>query len=579
MLKSFFSPPVFPGDEEKTRQSKLLFQMVTASWSLPVLAIIVSLLNPEVRRFALPAGGVVAVVLVILTAFNRIGREKIASTILVGTIVLVITFLNFNAGGEPRPLLLFSVICIMFAGLLLGGRASIIVAILLAFQHDAIVILNANGIINAQIGIPTTPAQNIVVSSLSYVLIGFTLQLAIARIQVVVNQLRASEKNLQATNRDLQNLSDSLERRVKERTAELSQQSAELEAANQQIERRAAQFEALAQVTRTIISIRDLQELLPRITTVISEKFGYYHVGIFLLDEVSAYAILIAANSDGGKRMLERKHRLKVGEQGIVGSVAATGKPRIALDVGQDAVFFNNPDLPDTHSEASLPLISKNIIIGVLDVQSTKIAAISDEDIQMLTLLADQVSLAIENARLFDDTRKALAESEMANRTSIRESWSRLPEQQNLIGYRYSVSGAAPLREPVKVADSSSGDVKGKESEASQTVVPIELRGEVIGSLIVQSPSSQKWQADQLDLIKAVAGRVALSAENARLFEETTARAEREKKVSDITGKIRQQNDPREMIRIAIEELQSALGASRVQVIPQTVKASQKGEA
>jgi GAF domain-containing protein len=302
-------------------------------------------------------------------------------------------------------------------------------------------------------------------------------------------------------------------------------------------------------------------------------------VGIFLLDEVSAYAILIAANSDGGKRMLERKHRLKVGEQGIVGSVAATGKPRIALDVGQDAVFFNNPDLPDTHSEASLPLISKNIIIGVLDVQSTKIAAISDEDIQMLTLLADQVSLAIENARLFDDTRKALAESEMANRTSIRESWSRLPEQQNLIGYRYSVSGAAPLREPVKVADSSSGDVKGKESEASQTVVPIELRGEVIGSLIVQSPSSQKWQADQLDLIKAVAGRVALSAENARLFEETTARAEREKKVSDITGKIRQQNDPREMIRIAIEELQSALGASRVQVIPQTVKASQKGEA
>ena len=378
---------------------------------------------------------------------------------------------------------------------------------------------------------------------------------------------------------DIRELVSSLEQRVEDRTADLATRSKELETANINIQRRAAQFEALAQVTQTITAIRDLQQLLPQITTVISEHFGFYHVGIFLLDDINEFAILGAANSEGGKRMLARKHRLRVGEEGIVGSATATGKPHIAMDVGADAVFFNNPDLPGTHSEMALPLISKNIIVGALDVQSTEISAFTNEDIQMLSLLADQVSLAIENARLFDETRKALAESEMANRRTTREAWNRLPEQQNLIGYRYNVTGATPLKELVNITESVSGKDKDEQTETNQAVVPIELRGEKIGSLVVQSVSGKEWNDDQLDLIKAVAERVALSAENARLFEETTARAEREKLVSDITSKIRSHNDPQSMIQTAISELRSALGATRVEVIPQSVKSTERNEA
>ncbi len=110
--------------------------------------------------------------------------------------------------------------------------------------------------------------------------------------------------------------------------------------------------------------------------------------------------------------MLERNHRLRVGEQGIVGNVTRSGIPRVAMDVGDDAVFFDNPDLPETHSEMALPLQISSQVIGALDVQSTETGAFTDEDIQMLSLLANQVSLAIENARLFEDTRRALAESE-----------------------------------------------------------------------------------------------------------------------------------------------------------------------
>lgn len=377
---------------------------------------------------------------------------------------------------------------------------------------------------------------------------------------------------------ELQGLISGLENRVEERTTDLATRSKELETANIKIQRRAAQFEALAQVTQTITAIRDLQLLLPRITTVISENFGFYHVGIFLLDEINQFAILSAANSAGGKKMLERNHRLRIGEEGIVGYAAGSGKARIAMDVGTDAVFFNNPDLPETHSEMALPLISKNIIVGALDVQSTETATFTNEDIQMLSLLADQVSLAIENARLFDDTRKALAESEIISRRTTREAWSRLPEQQKLLGYRYNVAGSAPLKELINIKGSGSGKDKGKQTEANRAVVPIALRGEVIGSLVVQSPAGQ-WNEDQLDLIRAVAERVALSAENARLFEETTARAEREKLVSDISSKIRSHTDAQSMIQTAIEELRSALGASRVEVIPQSIKGAERNEA
>jgi GAF domain-containing protein len=468
-------------------------------------------------------------------------------------------------------------IVVILAGLTLGGNGVILFGIISVLAIAVIGLLEINGYIAYPFG--TVGLSDITIISISIMAGALLLRLLLNRLQQSITRLQVSEQEQIQANAELLELKKSLENRVQERTSELTKSNQDLDVVNIRIQRRATQFEALAQVTRTITAIRDLQNLLPRITSVISDKFGFYHVGIFLLDEINQFAILSAANSEGGKRMLARSHRLRVGEEGIVGHTAATGKPRIAMDVGADAVFFNNPDLPDTHSEMALPLISKNIIVGALDVQSTEIAAFTEEDIQMLSLLADQVSLAIENARIFEDARKALAESEMISRRTTREAWNRLPEQQKLLGYRYNVAGSAPLKELIQLSTSGSGKDKGKQTEANRAVVPIALRGEVIGTLVVQSPTTSQWNEDQLDLIRAVAERVALSAENARLFEETTARAEREKMVSDITSKIRSHTDPQAMIQTAIDELRSALGASRVEVIPQSTKGSERNEA
>ncbi len=109
-------------------------------------------------------------------------------------------------------------------------------------------------------------------------------------------------------------------------------------------------------------------------------------------------------------------------------------------------------------------------------------------------------------------------------------------------------------------------------SNRKQVLVPINIRGEEIGELSVTIPKDDSIKADQMDMIRAVADRVAVIAENARLFGETTRRAERERLVSDITTKIRGTNDPQEMIQTAIHELREALKVSRVEVIPQKKK-------
>ena len=325
-------------------------------------------------------------------------------------------------------------------------------------------------------------------------------------------------------------------------------------------------------VSNAISSLRSINEILPRITNLISQQFGYYHVGIFLNDNNDDYAILRASNSEGGQRMMQRNHKLKIGKEGIVGRAINTHKPYIALDVGEDSVYFDNPDLPNTRSEIAFPLTIENKAIGALDVQSTQESAFNEDDIRTLTFLANQVSLTIENSRLFDAAQKSLAESEALSRQYVRQAWNRLPNEQNLAGYHYDVRGSTPIE---------INDLKRLKnaSPSSQSVsVPIKIRGQEIGILSVQVPEDNKIDDEQREIINAVAERVALSAENARLFDETTRRAERERLVSDITVKIRSTNDPDAMINVALEELKNALGATKVQLEPHTLSSTKAEE-
>ncbi len=190
----------------------------------------------------------------------------------------------------------------------------------------------------------------------------------------------------------------------------------------EQTQRRANQFRAVAEVGEAVSGVIELDEVLSKTVNLIRDRFGFYHVSIFLVDQDRKWAVVRASTGEVGKIMVERPHRLAVAGQSIVGYVTGTGQPRIALDVGQDAVHFNNPLLPETRSEMALPLISRGSVIGALDVQSVEAGAFEEEDVNMLQTMANQLAAAIENARLFEQTQRRLVEQAMLYNIGTRVS-------------------------------------------------------------------------------------------------------------------------------------------------------------
>jgi GAF domain-containing protein len=185
------------------------------------------------------------------------------------------------------------------------------------------------------------------------------------------------------------------------------------------LERHAMYLETASQVSHAASSILSLGELLPQMVDLIRRQFGFYYVGIFLVDRVRGvpgdWAVLQAGTGEAGRQMIERGHRLLVGGESMIGWCVAHRQARIALDVGKEAVRFDNPLLPHTRSEMALPLSSRGRILGAMTVQSAKSAAFSEEDISALQSMADQLANAIENARLFEDRERHIAELAIVN--------------------------------------------------------------------------------------------------------------------------------------------------------------------
>jgi K+-sensing histidine kinase KdpD len=191
--------------------------------------------------------------------------------------------------------------------------------------------------------------------------------------------------------------------------ARLHQQNAQL---FQQAARRAALLQAGAVVSRNITSILDLDELLNSTVDIICKEYGFYYAGIFLVDPTpdeagKRWAVLRAGYGEAGRELIRRGHRLEIGGNSMIGAATGLNEARIALDVDAEKVWYPNPVLPKTRSEMALPLIIKGKAIGALSVQSEQEAAFSEEDISSLQMMADQLAVAINNARLLQDLEKA----------------------------------------------------------------------------------------------------------------------------------------------------------------------------
>lgn len=378
--------------------------------------------------------------------------------------------------------------------------------------------------------------------------------LVINGIQLSQTEYENSEKRARSLFNDLSEERSHLEERIQERT--------------RGFDKRTNQLQAVADIGRSITSYRNLSELLQQATLLIHESFGYYHVGIFLLDERREFAALVAANSEGGRLMLDKGHRLKIGETGIVGYVAENLQARIALDVGADAVFFNNPNLPNTRSELALPLVASGQILGVLDVQSTEPRAFIEDDIATLQILAEQLAVAIQNANLFSETAKALDATRATYGQLSREAWGKLLRSQSRIGFLSTPPATVQIQsaalDPAISRAIESGDlILG--GDGLTISVPVKIRGQIIGAIrLKKAEIAEAWTQDETNLAVSLADQLSGALESARLYRDSVRLAARESLVSEISTRINASATSDAIIRETVQELGQSIGNASI---------------
>lgn len=404
---------------------------------------------------------------------------------------------------------------------------------------------------------------------------------------------------------------------------EVEERRRALQEANYALQRRAIQIETSAEVGWAITSIFDIDQLLQRTTELISDRFGFYHVGIFLIDDSGEWAVLREATGDAGAQMKAEGHRLAVEDTSMVGWTAAHRQPRIALDVGEDAVRFAHPLLPYTRSEMTLPLLVGDRLLGVLNVQSTEEAAFDQDDVRTLQAMANQVAIAIENARRISDEAALLEATSPVYRASrllttattttevadaiiasVGETdadgclvvrfefspagepeallylgvWRRDREPQFQAGLRLPIAESPFPLEMVStlwtVADVNKDDRLPRsarvvfQATGARALVNIPLRsGErVIGQVVVLRATPGPFPESDLRLYEVLSDQAAVALERAELLERAQRRAEQEQQAREMVDRIRRAVDLEQALEAAAEEISRAMGVPHVSI-------------
>jgi len=346
-------------------------------------------------------------------------------------------------------------------------------------------------------------------------------------------------------------------------------------------ERRVAQLRAISEVGKDIASVLNLDELLHRVVNLLVDVFSYYYANILMVDE-EAQEIVLTASAGQTSRAPEGL-RLKIGERGITGWVAGSGEPLLVNDVDKEPRYHFVEELADTKSELAVPITLKGEVIGVLDVQSNRLNAFDEMDLSTLTTLADQLAVAIENARLYEAEQKRWQAADTLRQVAtvlsstldlkqvldlILEHLARVvpydsasvmlvsdgvlrvvaargfPDIARTMQVTIPVAEDALFQEmlrtrrPVILTDAQK-DERFLAAGATTYVhgwigAPLVVKGQVIGTLTVDSREPGAYGQEEAEMVAAFANQAAIAIENARLHEETRRRLAREERLNEL---------------------------------------------
>lgn len=315
--------------------------------------------------------------------------------------------------------------------------------------------------------------------------------------------------------RDMAADQGSLEQRVDRRTAELEQRNVQLRQA--------------VQITRKISRIRDSAELAQASVQSIAENYGGFAVALYLIDGRRTEAVLVASSEGGASAEDSAGRSFKVGDATLIGQVAASG------DVGRSMTGTHGPEL-------ALPLLSRGLPLGVLHIRSVQEAVALPADIELLQLITDQLASALETARAFREANEALEQLRSISAQSTQDAWRQGPPRETM-AFEYTPSGTRIARDPLLDYDPAS------------LRVPLELRGQRIGTVALQRKGAGPWTDADRDLAEKTAAQVALALENVRLLDETRDRAQTEQLLSEFSSRLNQSVNLDTLLQTAVREL------------------------
>ncbi len=372
-------------------------------------------------------------------------------------------------------------------------------------------------------------------------------------------------------------------------------------------QRRALQLETAAEIAKDISGSLNLDELLIKSVSLIRERFNFYHAAVFLLDLPGEFAVIREATGEAGAQMKRAGHKIGVGSKAIVGFVSGRGEVLVVNDTSKDATYYANPLLPDTRSEAAIPLRVGDRILGVLDVQSTKPFAFFEDNLRSLQILADQLAVAVANTELFAETQEHLSQhrllhhitSTAASGTTLEEALEsavnglqvtlggdrvtilladrekKFLQAKASVGFAEDVSSVqveigkgitgwvAAHRRPLRVRDVSQDSryIPISTNTRSELAVPLVYRNELLGVLNVESEQVDAYSDNDEEMLGTLGGSLAAIIANARLLEQIRTQSERERVVYDATSKIRRSTDIQSILMTTASEITKITGA------------------
>lgn len=368
-----------------------------------------------------------------------------------------------------------------------------------------------------------------------------------------------------------------LQRGVNSMAAQLEEIVLDLE---ERVANRTHRLEMVASLGERLSAVLNFDKLLAMVVNQVKENFGYYHAHIYLFDDTRENLVIAEGTGTAGEKMKANKHSIPVRTpKSLVARAARTGRIVKVDNVRQVDDWLPNPLLPDTYAEMAVPIILNEQVVGVLDVQQNRVGELDAGDVSLLRSLASQVAVALNNALLFEQTRTALAETEAAHQRYLTQAWTKFEVTQSVLQAEEKSDNlnvnfeaintikqqVVHDRKPVIITPEKTHDNGHSNSVPATVIAPLKLREQVIGTLgVLDAEPNRQWTSEEIALIETISEQASLALENARLFDETSRRAGREKVIADVTREVWASGELEHVMQTAVSQLGVTLDASKV---------------